>query len=261
MPFSPFASLKPVSSFALLPPPTAEWMKKCSDEKNSIDEMVKQPYSEWQLLFEGKHMEPLTQRQQQILAFVTARLGENEPPSQREIADHFGLAQNAVYQLVSYLRQKGYLVEAGGHRGLRLSPEYLAELAEGEGVPIIGRVAAGEPILAEQNIEGHLDLGRLFEPAKDKFALKVAGDSMVDEGIMDGDYVVVQAAAKVANGEIAVILLDDEATVKRVFVQRSRIALKPANRKARYKTRYIKRFDKDVRILGKVIGCIRTGIR
>ncbi len=206
-------------------------------------------------------MEPLTEKQQQILEFIAACLQENHPPSQREIARHFNLAQNAVYQLVGYLRKKGYLVDAGGHRGLRLSPAYLDEMEETEGMPILGRVAAGEPILAEENIEGYVTLEKLFHRPKGTFALQVSGDSMVDEGIIDGDYVIVEPGAKVANGQIGVVLLDDEATVKRVFVQKNRIALKPANREAGYKTRYIKQFDKDVRMVGKVIGCIRTEIR
>jgi len=78
---------------------------------------------------------------------------------------------------------------------------------------------------------------------------------------MDGDYVVVASGSKIGDGQIGVVLLDDEATVKRVFVQKNRIALKPANRRAGYKTRYIKQFDKEVRVLGKVIGCIRTEVR
>jgi len=206
-------------------------------------------------------MEPLTEKQQKVLAFIAGRLEGNTPPSQREIARHFGLAQNAVYQLVGYLKKKGYLVNSGGHRGLRLSPTYLSRMRETQGVPILGRVAAGEPILAEENIEGYLDLEKLFDRSKGMFLLKVSGDSMVDEGIMDGDYVLVKVASTLANGQIGVVLLDDEATVKRVFVQKHRIALKPANKRAGYKTRYIKQFDKDVRIVGKVVGCIRTDIR
>jgi repressor LexA len=206
-------------------------------------------------------MEPLTEKQQQILEFIVERLRENQPPSQREIAGHFKLAQNAVYQLVSYLKKKGYLVDAGGHRGLRLSEAYVEELAEAEGMPLLGRVAAGEPILAEENVESYVTLEALFNRSKDTFLLKVSGDSMIDEGILDGDYVVVKSGARVGSGQIGVVLLDDEATVKRVVVQKHRIALKPANRKAGYKTRYIKQFDKDVRIVGKVVGCIRTDIR
>ncbi len=203
-------------------------------------------------------MEPLTEKQRQVLEFITGRLRENQPPSQREIAQHFKLAQNAVYQLVGYLKKKGYLVDTGGHRGLRLSDAYRDEAA---GIPIVGRVAAGEPILAEENIEGYLSVEKLLDRSKGAFVLKVSGDSMVDEGIMDGDYVVVQLTPRIENGQIGVVLLDDEATVKRVFVQKNRIALKPANRRARYKTRYIKRADKEVRIVGKVVGCVRMDIK
>jgi repressor LexA len=206
-------------------------------------------------------MEPLTPKQRQVLEFITGRLDEDRPPSQQEIADHFGLVQNAAYQLVGYLRKKGYLVDAGGHRGLRLSPEYLAKRRETEGLPILGRVAAGTPILAEENIEGYVSVEKLFGRKAGTFLLRVAGDSMVDEGIMDGDLVVVQAGSTIEDGQIGIVLLDEEATVKRVFLQKDRIALKPANQKARYKTRYIKRFDKDVRILGKVVGCIRTSVK
>jgi repressor LexA len=206
-------------------------------------------------------MEPLTPKQQQVLEFVASRLGEENPPSQREIADHFGLARNAVHQLVGYLKKKGYLVEAGGHRGLRRSPQYLQERREAEGLPILGRVAAGTPILAQENIEGYMSVEKLLGRREGTFLLRVAGDSMVDEGIMDGDYVVVKAGSTIEDGQIGVVLLDDEATVKRVFIQRDRIALKPANRRAGYTTRYIKEFDKDVRILGRVIGCIRTDVR
>jgi repressor LexA len=206
-------------------------------------------------------MEPLTPRQREVLEFIIARLDEGRPPSQVEIADHFGLVQNAVFQLVTYLRKKGYVVDAGGHRGLRLSREYLEERRETEGLPIIGRVAAGTPILAQENIEGYLSVEKLFGGGEGTFLLRVTGDSMVDEGIIDGDLVVVKAGSTLGNGQIGIVLLDDEATVKRVFVQKDRIALKPANQRAGYKTRYIKRFDKNVRIIGKVVGCVRTSVK
>jgi repressor LexA len=203
-------------------------------------------------------MEPLTEKQQRVLKFIERRLKESNPPSQKEIASRFGLAQNAVYQLVGYLKTKGYLTDSGGHRGLRLSKAYLAQVRQTEGIPVVGRVAAGEPILAEENIEGYIDLKELFGPTKDTFILKVVGDSMVDEGIMDGDFVVVKPTSTIENGQIGVVLLDDEATVKRIYIQRDRIALKPANQAAGYKTKYIKRNSDSVRIIGKVIGCLRT---
>jgi len=202
-------------------------------------------------------MEPLTEKQQRILAFIESRLREGKPPSQREIARHFHLAQNAVYQLVRYLRTKGYLIDSGGHRGLRLSSEYLEGKRQAQGVPIVGRVAAGEPILAEENVEGYADLNEFFGLREDVFLLRVSGDSMIDEGIMDGDYVAVQPGDKIENGRIGVVLLEDEATVKRIYIQRGRIALQPANKAAGYKTRYVKRGNERVRIVGKVIGCIR----
>lgn len=202
-------------------------------------------------------MESLTKKQRRVFGFIKNRLEDSNSPSQREIAEHFGLAQNAVYQLVGYLKKKGYLVDLGGHRGLRLSRAYSDRVKQARGIPVVGRVAAGEPILAEENIEEYVDLNELFGRAGDKFILRVVGDSMADEGIMDGDYVVIEPTSKIENGQIGVVLLDDEVTVKRIYVQRSRIALKPPNKAAGYKTRYIKPSEKDVRIIGKVKGCLR----
>ncbi len=203
-------------------------------------------------------MRPLTEKQRKILAFIEARLSENNPPSQRQIAGHFGLSQNAVYQLIGYLKKKGYLVDSGGHRGLRLSQDYLEQLHQAQGVPLIGRVAAGEPILAQENIERYINPEELFKPAEDSFLLKVRGDSMIDEGIMDGDYVVVQPASTIANGCVGVVMVDDEATVKKIYIPKGHIALEPANKRAGYKTRYVKRGAGRVRIIGRVKGCFRT---
>jgi repressor LexA len=201
-------------------------------------------------------MEPLTEKQRKIFEFIETRLGNNKPPSQREIAERFGLAQNSVYQLIGYLRKKGYLTDVGGHRGLRLSKEY-AQSKWQTGIPIVGQVAAGEPILAEQNIEGHVDIQQLLGLSNEVFLLRVRGDSMVDEGIMDGDLVAVKRGVRIEEGQIAVILLDDEVTVKRVLIQKNRIVLKPANRKAGYKTMYIRKDEKDIHIAGKVVACLR----
>ncbi len=202
-------------------------------------------------------MELLTEKQQKVFAFIEARLRAGDPPSQREIARHFKLAQNAVYQLVGYLKRKGYLSDSGGHRGLRLSKEYLDEKRRTEGIPVVGRVAAGEPILAQENIDEYADLKELLGLPADAFLLKVSGESMIDEGIMDGGYVAVRPSKTIENGKIAVVLLDDETTVKRIYIRRDRIALQPANKAAGYKTKYVKRGSKRVQIVGRVIGCIR----
>lgn len=209
-------------------------------------------------------MEPLTEKQQKVLKYIEGRLEKNDPPSQREIARHFRLAQNAVYQLISYLRKKGYLAVSSGHRVLRLSKEYIEKARRPEGLPVVGTVAAGRPVLAEENIEQYMDLGEMFgrktsrgKSGAGSFILKVTGDSMVDEGIMDGDFVVVEPTSRIADGRIGVVLVNDEATVKKIHVRRNRIALEPANKAAGYKTMYVKKGAGNVRIVGKVIGCFR----
>ena len=202
-------------------------------------------------------MEALTEKQRKVFVFIEARLRAWDPPSQREIARHFKLAQNAAYQLVGYLKKKGYLSDSGGHRGLRLSKEYLDKKRRTEGIPVVGRVAAGEPILAQENIDEYSNLKELLGLPADAFLLKVSGESMIDEGIMDGDFVAVRPSKTIENGKIAVVLLDDETTVKRISVQRDRIALQPANKAAGYKTKYVKRGSKRVQVVGRVIGCIR----
>jgi repressor LexA len=205
-------------------------------------------------------MKPLTKRQHEVLIHVEDCLKSGDRPTQRETARHFGVTQNAAFQLLKYLKSKGYLTDLAGHRTLRLSREYMKRKGLTPGIPLLGRVAAGEPILAEENIEAYISLPDMFGRTDDAFLLKVVGDSMVDEGIMDGDLVLVKPTSTIDNGRIGVVLLDDDATVKRIYIESNRIALKPANRAAGYKTRYIKRSEREVRIIGKVIGCLRTNI-
>ena len=202
-------------------------------------------------------MEPLTEKQQKILKYIESCLQRSGPPSQREIAEHFGMAQNSVYQLISYLKKKGYLATSSGHRNLGLSKKYLDKIKQSEGIPVVGTVAAGLPILAQENIQEHIDPGGIFGKTDGMFILKVSGDSMIDEGIMDGDFVVVKSHSEVANGRIGVVLINDEATVKKVYIQKNRIALEPANKAAGYKTMYIKKGGDNIKIIGKVTGCFR----
>lgn len=202
-------------------------------------------------------MKPLTEKQHEILTYIESRLDENDSPSQREIAAHFGLAQNSVHQLISYLKKKGYLADLSIHRGLKLSREYLDQAKQSGFLPVIGRVAAGLPILAQENIQEYIDVGETFGGTSDSFILKVAGDSMIDEGIMDGDFVVVKKESEIPNGRIGVVLINDEATVKKVYIHKNRIALEPANKAAGYKTIHIKMMDRNIQIVGRVIGCFR----
>jgi repressor LexA len=202
-------------------------------------------------------MDTLTTRQQSLLEFIAGRKRLGHTPSQREMAAHFGLSQNAICQLIRYLRNKGYIDETAAHRGVRLSQGYLREVAGDKGLPVLGRIAAGEPILAQENVEDHMDLNQIVAHKGGRFFLRVSGESMVDAGIMDGDYVAVSPDAQVKNGDIAAVLLGDEATVKRIFFERGGINLKAENRQGIFPDRHIGKGDSQVRVIGKVTGCFR----
>jgi repressor LexA len=203
-------------------------------------------------------MDDLTKKQRQVLEYIVREKALGNSPSQREIASHFGLSQNAIFQLIGYLRTKGYIDSTGCHRGIRLSASCLERFAGERGVPVVGRIAAGEPILAQENIEERLDLNEMVAGRGGKFFLKVAGESMVDAGIMDGDYVAVNPDATVRSGDIAAVLLGEEATVKRILFERNRIVLKAENRTGAFRNRSIRKDDSDIRIIGKVTGVFRT---
>lgn len=157
-------------------------------------------------------MTDLTPRQQEILALIRDHLETRGcPPTRAEIARALGFrSANAAESHLRALARKGVLeLVPGASRGIRL-----AEAAAG-GLPLIGRVAAGAPILAEENIEGRYRLDPdLFHPHAD-YLLRVRGDSMRDAGILDGDLLAVHRAPEAANGQIVVARLDDEVTVKR----------------------------------------------
>jgi repressor LexA len=201
-------------------------------------------------------METLTKKQKKILDYIERKIAKNIFPTQQEIADHFGMVQNSVFQLITYLKKKGYLEDCSLHRVLRLSKEYLASKERPVGLPIVGRVAAGQPILAEENITDYMDVGDFVKKQdKDAFILQIVGDSMIEEGIMDSDYVIVKPQSTIENGQIGVALIEDEATVKRIFFRAKNLILKPANPK--YKEMVYKRDDENIRIIGRVIGCFR----
>ncbi|OGU60973.1 MAG: repressor LexA [Ignavibacteria bacterium GWF2_33_9] len=201
-------------------------------------------------------MKPLTKNQNKILNYIERNIAKNTCPSQNEMADHFGLTQNSICQYVTSLKKKGYLEVYSPHRGLRLTKEYLATKEISQGLSVVGRVAAGWPILAQENITEYIDVGNIIKKTpKDAFILQVAGDSMVEDGIINDDYVIVKPQNTIGNGQIGIVLIDDEATIKRVFIKPGKIILKPANPK--YKEMVHRPGDKDVRIIGLVIGSFR----
>ena len=175
----------------------------------------------------------LTERQQKTLAFLQEYLQtQGLPPTLREIADALGFPSHSSAQAcVESLVRKGVLERSPQHRGLRLSAGNAAIMraAAGNDLPLIGRVAAGSPILAEENIESQLEVDpALFRPRAD-YLLRVVGLSMRDAGILDGDLLAVHKTATANDGQIVVARLDDEVTVKRLRHERGRLLLLPEN--------------------------------
>ncbi len=157
---------------------------------------------------------PLTNRQQQIFDLIKDNINNTGmPPTRAEIAKFFGFkSANAAEEHLKALAKKGYIeMLAGTSRGIRL-PE---ALIEEEGLPLVGRVAAGEPILAEEHVEDHYKMdGNLFHPPAD-YLLRVVGESMKDIGILDGDLLAVHQTTDVKNGQVVVARVENDVTVKR----------------------------------------------
>lgn len=188
----------------------------------------------------------LTRRQKQILDFIREQSDANGyPPTVREIGNALGLSSSAtVHAHISALEAKGYLRrDASKSRGLSLTgavsssgstPEDAETPSEAiprgtVSLPLVGRVAAGTPLLAEQNIEENLILPSDIVGDSSSFLLKVKGESMVEAGILDGDIVVVREQPDARDGDIVVALMDDEATVKTFYREDGRIRLQPEN--------------------------------
>ena len=197
-------------------------------------------------------MKALTDRQRKIVEYIRAHVEENGyPPTFREIAQSVGLkSTSTVDHHLRRLRELGVLqYEDGRFRALQLLGEEGAE-SRPAGVPLVGDVAAGTPILAQQNIEEYIpfDTGTSSE---DHFALRVRGESMLYAGILPGDLVVVRRQPEARSGEIVVALLEDEATVKTLSLKDGKIWLLPEN------PDYEPIDGAGCTILGKVVGVVR----
>jgi len=199
----------------------------------------------------------LTLRQKKVLNFLKSyTLKKGFPPTLREIAFNFGLkGPRAPQKTLVILERKGFIRRVpGGSRAIEVR-DIMPDLGKTLSVPIIGRVRAGEPILAVENIEGFLNLDRDLASSGDVFLLRVQGDSMIEAHIEDGDFALVKSQSDAENGEIVVALIEDEATIKRIFKKRDLIRLEPAN--STMEPIVVKKGDKKVAIVGKVIGIFR----
>lgn len=210
----------------------------------------------------------MTDRQKEILAFIVRTSEERGfPPTIREIGEEMDIAStNGVNDHLKALERKGYLTR-GEQTSRSLVPTKRARLVLGVGVkkdpnmvdvPILGKVAAGAPLLATENIEDsvRIDSFLLGGNGKEVFALRITGNSMIEDGIFDGDYIFVRKTPSAHPGEIVVALIEDEATVKRYFPESDRIRFQPANREMQ--PIYVQKSQfKQTMILGKVVGVYR----
>lgn len=202
--------------------------------------------------------QPLTARQREALDFITHCLDERGyPPTLREIGEHMGIrSTNGVNDHLKALERKGYLVrEELKSRALRPVDFDDAKVT----IPILGRVAAGTPILATETSDDRVIVDRFFlgtHSAREVFGLIVRGDSMIEDGIYDGDYIFVRKQSTAENGEIVVVMIEGEATCKRYYMEGERIRLQPANETMA--PIYVHRSEfRSIDILGKVVGVYR----
>lgn len=208
-------------------------------------------------------MEDLSPRQREILDFIVAAVEQGGVvPSYREIGAALGIGStNAVSDHLKALMRKGYIERVGDPgrpRSLRLTETATGFLEDDAvtTVPLLGRIAAGLPLLAEENYEGSIrvDAG-LLPPGGRVFALKVTGESMIEDGIHDGDTLFVRQKDDARDGEIAVVMVDGDATVKRVFREGDRLRLQPAN--SAMDPIWVDRRSGDVRVIGVAVGVYR----
>lgn len=201
-------------------------------------------------------MKSLTERQKELLLLIARNIEEKGyPPSYQELANHMNIKSKfAILKHIDALVSKGYLEKDSSARGLRIiDPEYAPGNKDNYNVPLIGRVAAGFPILAQENVERYIPIPRAMIKSEGRyFALKVRGDSMIDAGIYDDDLVVVNSTNSANNKEIVVALLHDEVTVKRLINSHTKTYLKAEN--PAYDDIYP---EGEWSIQGKVVGLIR----
>ncbi len=190
----------------------------------------------------------LTDRQNQVLDFIRSKINHDMiPPTIREVAGFFGFSSTATVRgHLLALSKKGYLkITRNKARALEL-------LGEEPGLPIVGMVSCGKPRFAQEDIEGYLQLDKVFRSQKELFCLRATGESMCGAGIMEGDLLVVRRQSQAQSGEIVVALIGDDATVKFFRRKNNKCYLVPANKKFRTLL-----FTEFTSIVGKVISVVR----
>lgn len=203
----------------------------------------------------------LTDKQSKIYKFIGEWQMENGyPPTQEEVRDHFGFGSlNAVRSHLALIEKKGYIrLNCGKARGIQLASLPVSVLRQHENfIPLLGSIAAGVPIWAEQNFEDHLPILPSLFGGGELFALHVFGDSMTGAGIRNGDIAIIQRRDCVENGEIAAVLIEQEVTLKRVYLSAESLVLKSEN-PAFEDLKLAAGTSNLIRILGRYRGIVRT---
>jgi len=199
-------------------------------------------------------MKEATERQREVLDFIAAYVHKHAySPTIREVADNFSISVKGAHDHLTALRKKG-LMKQGDKKPRTMELVKHGEEEDTVEIPILGTVAAGRPILSEENMEGAIRLHRsLLKKARQYFALRVRGDSMEGAGIMDGDTAVIEQQNTAKNGEIVVVMMDDAVTLKTFYRESNRVRLQPENSK--YFPIYC---SGDLRILGRLAHIIRS---
>lgn len=196
-------------------------------------------------------MRDASEKKMQILDFIRREIDDKGyPPSVREICLAVGLkSTSTVHAHLNRLEEEGYIRrDATKPRALELTD---TATVRGRSVPLVGRVTAGMPILAQQNIEEYYMLPQNLVGSDEVFILSVQGESMIEAGILDGDFVIVRRQSHAENGDIVVAMINDEATVKRIFYEKTRVRLQPENSAMQ------PIYARDVTVLGRVIALFR----
>jgi len=200
-------------------------------------------------------MKDLTPRQQEVFDWIRAFIRDNGmPPTVREIGRAFGIKSSSVFDLLKALEKKGCLRRGDlGARSLIIEDDHMRKYSGCVDIPIVGRIAAGKPILAVEDRAGTITVDRSLVHDHEAYALHVEGNSMVDAGILDGDYVVIRAQDDADDGDIVVALIEDEATLKKFYREKNQVRLEPANRGLKP----IRVSSGEFRVQGKVVAVHR----
>ena len=193
-------------------------------------------------------MKPLNEKQRKVLTFLQERAQDGVPPTVREICSAAGIkSTSTVHSYLKLLTEEGYIErESGLNRSIRMPGESVSR------VPLLGKVTAGQPILAVEQIEEYVPYSGGGYPANELFALRVSGTSMLNAGILDKDIVIVHKTPAAQNGDIVVALIGDEATVKRIYFEKDCIRLQPEN------DAFEPIIVKEALVLGKVVSLLRN---